>query len=403
MTARLRYIAQVNPPTPEFDNLANDAKIPFLPLEAIWPGERFDPSRLRPKVEVLSGYTRFREDDILVPKITPTFQADRTVIATGIVGGVGTATTEVHVVRVDSHAEKRFIRYLLSSKSFLDEGEAAMTGVAGQKRVPDDLIRNLPIPVLDVRDQRTIADSLDTETTRIDTLLSTKQRMIELFRARTDALIEHETGKLRGHYKEVPLKRLVREIDQRLGERTPPEMLSVSIHLGVVPRSLMTDKLPRADELSAYKMCEPDDIVLNRMRAFQGGVGRSPQTGIVSPDYAVFRPCNLVLSQYLHYIFRSPWFIGEMTARLRGIGDSEQGNVRTPRINVAALGLIKVPLPSMAIQAQLVEKIDSKVAQMRTIVEKLSHQIDLLREHRQALITAAVTGELEIPVSQAVA
>ena len=45
-----------------------------------WPGTRLDGTRTRPKEEVVSGYTRFREGDVLVPKITPTFEADRSTI-----------------------------------------------------------------------------------------------------------------------------------------------------------------------------------------------------------------------------------------------------------------------------------------------------------------------------------
>jgi type I restriction enzyme, S subunit len=76
MSVRLRQLVTVNPPTPQFDRLRDDAEVPFLPPEAVWPGDHFDPSRRRRKGDVSVGYTRFIEGDILLPKITPTFQAD---------------------------------------------------------------------------------------------------------------------------------------------------------------------------------------------------------------------------------------------------------------------------------------------------------------------------------------
>ena len=186
---RLRYIATINPPTPEFVLLASHAEIPFIPLEAVCFGNRLDVSRRRPKFAVETGYTRFREQDILVPKITPTFQANRTVIAEGLEGGIAAGTTELHVVRVKPDADRRYVRYLLSSKSFLDEGEASMIGVAGQKRVPDEYLRNLIVPVVEIDQQRAIADYLDAETTHIDALIARYTRTADLLAEYRKALI----------------------------------------------------------------------------------------------------------------------------------------------------------------------------------------------------------------------
>ena len=105
MSIRLRHLAAVNPSTPEFDRLPADADVPFLPLECVWPGSLLDTSRRKTRAELSVGYTRFRQGDILLPKITPTFQADRTVIAVDIDGGVGAGTTELHVVRVGPEAD----------------------------------------------------------------------------------------------------------------------------------------------------------------------------------------------------------------------------------------------------------------------------------------------------------
>ena len=177
---RLRHLAEVNPSVSEFERLAPEAELTFLPLEAVWPGTRLDVTRTRPKDAVASGYTRFREGDVLVPKITPTFEADRSTIARGLLHGVGCGTTELHVVRPSASLEPRYVDYLLSSRQFLLGGEAEMIGVAGQKRVPESWLRDFPIPITDRRAQCAIADFLDRETARIDALIEKKQRMIEL-------------------------------------------------------------------------------------------------------------------------------------------------------------------------------------------------------------------------------
>ena len=142
------------------------------PLECVWPGRSLDTSRVRTKADVATGYTRFREGDLLIPKITPTFQADRSTLAQGLMGGVGAGTTELHVVRPSPEVDARYVLYSLKSRSFLLEGEGAMFGVAGQQRVPDEFLRDWLVTVPpSLAEQRAIADYLDGETARIDGLI----------------------------------------------------------------------------------------------------------------------------------------------------------------------------------------------------------------------------------------
>ena len=335
--------------------------------------------------------------DILVPKITPTFQADRTVIATGLLGEVGAGTTELHVVRV-LDADPAYVRYLLSSHLFLHGGEAEMIGVAGQKRVPEDWLLDLRVPISDIPTQQRVARFLDGETRRIEHLVAAKKQLLELLDERRKAVIERATRQRNGL--QVRLGFLLAEVDERLGDRTElseDDLLAVSIHHGVVPRSFLTEDLPRAEEFGAYKMCREGDVVINRLRAFQGGVGTAPQAGIVSPDYLVLRSERDTSTEYLKYLFRSPWFVGEMTKVLRGIGDPGQGNVRTPRVNWKDLRLVEVPDRSVDEQRRIADVVADADRHSLELESTLRRELDLLSERRRSLISAAVTGEMEVP------
>jgi type I restriction enzyme S subunit len=189
---------------------------------------------------------------------------------------------------------------------------------------------------------------------------------------------------------------LYAEIDERRGDRDGLELLSVSIHRGVQLRSdLITDKEARAEDLSGYKVCRAGDIILNRMRAFQGGLGASPRDGIVSPDYMVIRPTADVRSAFLAYLMKTNWFVEQMSSRLRGIGSTDQGNARTPRINPTDLGNIKVPLPPLDVQAEIVEFFDQEAEKIDALIAKQERLIATLRENRTATITHAVTKGLD--------
>ncbi|MGC5322713.1 restriction endonuclease subunit S [Micromonospora arida] len=186
-------------------------------------------------------------------------------------------------------------------------------------------------------------------------------------------------------HQNVRIKTLYRVIDERAGLRRPP-LLSVSIHHGVIRRDSVTDDLPRAEDLSNYKICNYGDLVLNRMRAFQGATGVSREQGLVSPDYLVLRPNLNVEARFLHHLFRSTWFIGEMVARLRGIGSIEQGNVRTPRINSEDLGDIRINLPPLAEQRRIADFLDAETSRINTSIKAREVQVKLLRERRFAFV-----------------
>jgi type I restriction enzyme S subunit len=170
----------------------------------------------------------------------------------------------------------------------------------------------------------------------------------------------------------VPLRYLVTEIDERTGNEGP--LLSVSIHSGVHRRDEVSHEAPRADTLEGYKRCRRGDLVLNRMRAFQGAVGVSPTDGLVSPDYAVLRPSIEADARFIAYSLRSAWGVAEMASRLRGIGGVAAGMVRTPRINVGDLIEIRLHLPARSRQSAIADFLDrecERVASLTAALERL--------------------------------
>ena len=83
----------------------------------------------------------------------------------------------------------RFLYYVTSSNIFRGLGEASMFGSAGQKRVPEDFVRDYRIPIPPPAQQRAIADYLDQETARLDALATGIEDTISLLRERRAALI----------------------------------------------------------------------------------------------------------------------------------------------------------------------------------------------------------------------
>jgi type I restriction enzyme S subunit len=268
----------------------------------------------------------------------------------------------------------------------------------------------LPLPTPD--DQRTIAEYLDHRTAHIDALIAAKRRLVELLTdQRQQAIAQMLLGRprpgrgpgsdqvtLREGWTLVPFRRLFREVDER-STTGSERLLAVSQTRGVIPQSDLGDRRQYAETLVGYKICRPGDLVINRMWVYYGALGASRHYGLVSPDYAVFRPTAEMSSAFAAYVLRTDAYVAEMTRLVRGIGAAFQGAVRKPRLHPEELGLIALPVPPSDQQEALLTSLDQQTADNGTKATLLQRSIDLLAERRQALITAAVAGHLEVPVA----
>ncbi|MFF6884586.1 restriction endonuclease subunit S [Streptomyces sp. NPDC012421] len=190
----------------------------------------------------------------------------------------------------------------------------------------------------------------------------------------------------------VRLKWLLSESDVRAGaEAEVLPLLSVSISWGVRRREAAGATTRAASEdLSNYKVCRVGDLVINRMRAFQGALGIAPEDGIVSPDYAVLTVDPSIDSRWLNYFLTSGSTVSTMASLVRGIGGTEAGNVRTPRLNMADLLSMVAPLLSAAEQCVIADYLDRETTRIDTLIEEQQRLIEMLRERRRLVVTNAI-------------
>jgi type I restriction enzyme S subunit len=154
-----------------------------------------------------------------------------------------------------------------------------------------------------------------------------------------------------------------------------------------------------AEDLSSYKACRTGNLVINRMRAFQGALGIAPEDGIVSPDYSVLQLSPRVEPRWLSYFLTSGSTVAEMASLVRGIGGTEAGNVRTPRLNVSDLYTIRTDLKPLDEQRAIADYLDRETARIDTLIEEQQRLIEMLRDRKQAAIEHAVfrgLGDVEL-------
>lgn len=406
MKIRLRHVTQINPLSRNFERLADDDLVPFLPMENVWPGDRLDLSQIRPKSAVAIGYTRFQSGDVVVPKITPTFEASRSALIPDLPDSVGTGTTEIHVVRPGSEIDGRYLLYIFHSHDFLKTGAAQMYGVAGQKRVPDDLIRDWTVALPPLHEQRRIADFLDAETARIDGVRHKRDRqqvaLEEFALSRVSAVVPSESvvDFVRLGYLAVIQSGIT--VDGNRGPGTDsvtlPYLRVANVQNGHVDLGSVSEiTVPRSVARSAT-------LKLGDVLMTEGGDLDKLGRGTVWLDeikdclhqnhvFAVRPDRRQLVPEYLALLTRTSYarsYFESTGTKTTNLASTSSSKIRDFRI----------PLPDVAEQARVFRETDAWLSDVAKLDAVLSQQSSLLAERRQALITAAVTGQIDVTTAR---
>jgi type I restriction enzyme, S subunit len=174
-TALLSEVAEINPPGPRNGQISLETMVDFVPMAAVSEDGTMIVSESRPYGAVAKGFTAFRDNDLLLAKITPCYENNKIAIAT-VSTDYAFGSTEFHTIRCHKdRLDPRYLMYFLRQDSVRHAGEKRMTGSAGQKRVPRTFLEELVIPLPSLEQQRRIAAILD----QADTLRRLRQRSSE--------------------------------------------------------------------------------------------------------------------------------------------------------------------------------------------------------------------------------
>lgn len=308
----------------------------------------------------------------------------------------------------------RFARWLLQQ---FDVSHMKTLGAGVRQTINYADIGNSIFCQPSLEEQITIAAFLDHETAKIDTLIDKQQQLIELLKEKRQAVISHAVtkgldpdvpmkdsgvkwlGEVPEHWEIQPIKRLFKLIIKPSGVNNNHELLSVYTAIGVAPRKDLEPKGNKASSTDGYWLVRKGDIIVNKLLAWMGAVGYSEYDGVTSPAYDVLRGKVNINAKFYHYLFRSEFTQQEFKRWSRGIME-----VRL-RLYFDELGRIISPVPIKYEQdliVQKIEKVEKKFIQLENLAFE---QIELLKERRTALISAAVTGKIDVrdwqvPVTQ---
>lgn len=256
-------------------------------------------------------------------------------------------------------------------------------------------VLTLPLAIPTLPEQRKIADYLDRETDRIDTLIAKKGQVQDLLHLRLYSLIAEEMASL--EITHVPLKRTARIIDCK--HRTP-DYLSSGIPI-VSPGDIQPGIL---DLSGCYRFVSEEeyrDLASGERRAAVGDIIYSRNASIGIPAL-VATNCQFAMGQDVCIIrpLRSDGDGRFLQLILETLGKDQLEEQKIgstfSRINVSQIAELRIPALSEVAQDELVDQWTTERTRTTALIEMIGQQIELLRERQQALITAAVAGGLEV-------
>lgn len=302
---------------------------------------------------------------------------------------------------VPEYAEKFFLM-MWYRQIFNALGDA---GVRSSLNVTDLL--NVPFIVPSLDEQKKIARFIDIKCSEIDTLHTDIEKQIETLEEYKKSIIAEAVTK--GLDPDVEMKYSgiewigmipkhwnVDKIKYHLKRNEPQnpgnvEVLSVYREYGVIPKNSRDDNHNiTSEDTSKYKYVKKDDLVINKMKAWQGSMGVSEYEGIVSPAYFIYNfTDNYFDKKYFHFLIRNCY-----KDEFRRIS----GGIREGQWDLSADLFAKelVLIPPIKEQIKIVEYLNTKCAEIDGVIVDKKKQLETLEQYKKSLIYEYVTGKKEV-------
>ena len=411
---RLRHVAALNPSKSEIAEFPRDTEVSFLPMEAVGDDGTLNLDRTRPIAEVESGYTYFREGDVTIAKITPCFENGKGAVMRGLHNGHGFGTTELIVARPsEGTTTSDYLHRLFTSRSFRMLGEAAMYGAGGQKRVPDDFVRDFAVAFPPLSEQTAIATFLDHETAKIDALVAEQEKLIALLQEKRQAVISHAVTK--GLNPDAPMKDS--GVDW-LGEVPAHWGVSALSYLSSIETGSTPDRAVPRYWNGSIPWLKTGEINWSPIREAEEFI---TEEGLANSAAKLSKPGTLLMAMYGQGVTRGRVALLEIEATynqacaaitfgsrllptygryffVAAYDHIREGGNETSQMNLSA-GLIakfRLTVPPSHEQNAIVSFLDKETHRLDELVSEAEAVIELLQERRTALVSAAVTGQIDV-------
>ncbi len=359
----------------------------FIPTETVFEGEG----------------VAFSPGDILFGKLRP-------YLAKAILTEFsGEAVGDFFVMRPSQDVNGNFILYQILNKEFISIVDGSTFG-AKMPRVSWEFMSGMILAMPPDDEQHTIAAFLDRETAKIDTLIAKQERLIELLQEKRTALISHAVTK--GLNPDAPMKESrvewLGEVPEYWevksfrhcawiteGQVNPSDVRYNDLIL-IAPnhiesgtgKILYTETASEQVAISGKYPVKAGEIIYSKIRPGLNKVCIATEDCLCSADMYPIRPLAGVEAVFLYYLMLCQAFVKLVV--------DESMRVAMPKVNRETLTACRIPVPPPPEQFKIAGFLDLQTAKIDTLITKSRRAIDLLKERRTALISAAVTGKIDV-------
>ena len=325
-------------------------------------------------------------------------------------------STGFAVIRPNQYLYKSFASYCLRAKGFIKEVVARSVGVSYPAINSSDLV-NITIPSIEYVEQVKIANFLDHETAKIDTLIAKQEKLIELLKEKRQAVISHAVtkglnpdaamkdsgvewlGQVPEHWDVIAISKVTQKITNGyvgptrdiLVEEGIPYVQATHIKKGKVNFDNAYFVREKWSNDHAKSILKKDDVLIVQTGAGTGDVGlvSESEEGFNCHALIILQPKKQQLSgSYLAYCLQSDY------------GYATLYSIRTggmhPHLNCGEVQFVKISVPPLDEQVAISKFIEKNIQDFDQLIEKVKLAIQLMQERRTALISSAVTGKIDV-------
>ena len=343
-----------------------------------------------------------------------TFPGDMLVTTRGTIGRcmivpVGAPRGILHPCLLRIQIEKRiaydhYVEYLIQDSGLILTQLEYMSNATTIEVIYSDSFKEAFLPLPPLPEQRAIAAILDRETARIDALVTKKERLIELLQEKRAALISHMVtrgldsnvptkdsgvewlGEVPAHWEVKRLKYTAPLRGTRLESKSKGD-----VYIGLenieswTGRLIMEYKTETVEP--AANLFQAGDVLFGKLRPYLAKVVRPDICGVSSSEIIALSPVEYSQS-YLFYCLLNKPYIQYVNMLTYG--------TKMPRVSPEQVGDSLLPFPTLIEQRKIAAFLDRETGKIDTLIAKVRDAIAHMKELRQGLISAAVTGKIDV-------
>ena len=404
---RLKNVSDFNPQNDQ--SISNFSEVGYLPMERLKNGYML-PSVIN-VYNLTQGLTFFKENDIVMAKVTPCFENGNIAIAKNLINNCGFGSSELFIFRVRNINRKYFF-YLLQEEKIKEVCKSTMIGTGGLKRISPTFMRNLLLPIPTTLEQQSIATYLDQKCSEIDELITLQEEMITKLQSYKQSVITEAVTK--GLDKNVPLKdsgiEWIGDIPEhwniiktknafKIISGATPKTDNMTYWDGeitwITPADYKTeDRVIKSGKrnitLAGLNSCGtsivPENSIIFSKRAPIGLVAINIVPLCTNQGCISCIPKSFVNSKYFYYLMSvlTEWF------ELFGSGTTFK---ELSTNNFANFSLSQPPLSE---QQSIANYLDQKCSEIDELISIKQQKIEKLKDYKKSLIFECVTGKRKV-------